>query len=769
MMHNSLLIEERLRITNQHALHRSRRDPHRFVSRLDPSLQAAAGEIALHGSWRITGAAGGAAAPAALQDAVREAAQDLAGFLACFGVEVVDEADGSSDVHIRFTADDEVAEGAYRRVVSEDASVEIAAKDAKGIWAGLIDLERTLSLRGAPFLTLGSIGRVPSWETQISQAPFGSNYLVPDLSDSCLSDDAFRMLAHAGINGMTIYGDWLLYVKSSIFPELNAEDYERHIAVLRDASERAARFGVSLFYVPVSPKLLADHPLFLRCPSARGAKLHPGIAAEPKTIHNLCSTDPDVLAFHAETMERLFREVPLLGGLILIIGGESYYHCYMRPDRRALTRGEKTNCPCCLASSPEEVVAGLLKATADAVHSVKPEAPVMAWPYSATGWSGDPAQLRLIETMEERIALLTTIDKDQWAQKEYYTKHIWDYSVDYTGPADNIVKQAEVLDQRGMDLYIKTETALGLEFIQFPYIPCLQRLAEKWSRVKELRPEGVLQSWMFFGMWGSRAEELGWWASWYPERSADEVIAAIAERDFGANASALVEAWASCSEAIGRLPYIPMYFTGPEFIGPAHPLYAADELPGRETFEALLYYLQENEETFSDTVNEVRHLLVLEEIPHRHIEEAMRADPGYDYWPLLLAEYALARDHAKQAWETVKDLKAAEGGAEQERLQEEQWLLELLYRTLETTSSTYAFLELKARYREAGDEAALRRMLSIMAREAENARSARIIYEHAPWLDLALRLDGHYPSSLGMIDAKIRLMEEELRSLGTGG
>lgn len=748
MMHNSLLIRERLEETNNSELHKNRRDAHRACRRLDIQGKLSDGEFELDGTWSVV-------AEGKPISGMEEARADLEDFFIRSGMSI-----GDSLNSVALRIEDDIPIGAFRRSV-KPGNLVIAASDMQGLWAGIVYLEKELAVRQAPVLTAGTIERSSPWKAQISQAPFGSNYLVPDLSDRYLSDDAFRLLAHSGINGMTIYGDWLLYVNSDTYPELNCPEYASNIRMLKEAALRARKYGIRLFYVPVGPKLVYNHPLFERVPQARGARIHVGLKPDAAIIHNLCSSHPETLAFHGEVMANLFKEVPELGGLILIIGGESYYHCYMRPDKTNLAADQKTNCPQCALHRPEVVVNGLLKATADAVRLQKPNAWIMAWPYSATIWSCDQAQIELLRETDPQLALLSTIDKDQWAQKDGYQKLIWDYSVDYTGPADNLMDQSQTLADRKMELFVKTETAIGLECIHYPYFPSLPRHAEKWRNVAAMKPAGVLQSWMFFGMWGSRAEEIGWWTAWHSESGTEEVIASIAARDFGPLAADMVKVWELLSEAASHFPCIPPYFTGPEFIGPAHPLLFGDEAEKRKAFTALLYYLQENEQTFSDTVNEVTHSMIVEEVPYEHIRSVMRADDGSDCWPFFMSEYECALKISREAFEHLNRLQLPENAVIQASFHEEKYLCEFIYRTFESIVNTYKFLDLKAK----GDLAG---MVEIAEQELLNARMSRSIFVACPWLDLSLRVDGKYPSSLKMIDEKIAIMTQEIMEIGSG-
>ncbi len=671
MMHNSLLIRDILRSRNHDSMAIGRRDPHRGV-RIDHARHPEVGEVALEGTWCLS-----AVAPEAVAKAL---VNDVSDFLEHVGVDV-DPFRGQS---MEFRLDDDLPSGGFWMQV-DPGHIQIAGGGAAGLWAGAVYVEREMTARCAAIVPLGLVQRTPQWEAQISQAPFGSNYLVPDLTEEFLGDDAFRLLIHYGCTGMSIYGDWLCYVSSERIAELNHPDYDANMAALNNAVARAGAYGVRLYYVAVSPKLPPDHPAWIHHPALRGSKVDPGPLRGQRTadIYCLCSSSPESLAFHGEVMANLFRQVPDLGGLILIVGGESYYHCFMRPDKQELGPEVRTNCPVCAQRNPEAVVSELLRVTATAVHGESPQAAVMAWPYSAW-WSSDPVQLQLLDALPSEVTWLTTVDKDQQYNKGSYQKKIWDYSIDYTGPSDRARIQAQRCHDRNLPLAIKTETALGLECIQFPYMPALDRLYRKWMAVRSLRPQIVLQSWMFFGMWGSRAEELGWWVTWHPEMSPQEVLRTLAIRDFGADAEAFLGSWSKISEAVGHLPYIGPYFSGPEFLGPAHPLVWDSHDPALQQFYANLYYLQEHEATFAPTLTVVRHPIYYGDLPEDHLSMAM-STPSVDRWSIIIGELDRAVECACEGWNAIAKVEMGGDRSSAQMVREEQLLTELVYRTLVTT------------------------------------------------------------------------------------
>ncbi len=734
-MHNSLYLRDLLRRTNSDPLRLDRRDPHRSVA-ADPAARPGPGEFRLRGRWVIDGSA----AP----DINTLVAADLGDFLRRMGVDTSPA--GARRIAVALCPS--LAPRACRLQCHPDG-ITVAGGDRAGLWAGIAWLEWEMRARRGPILPSGVFTFEAAWPVQISQGPWGGNYSVPDFAPAYLSDDAFRLYAHFGVNNMMIYGDLLCYADSAILPALHHPDAARNLEVLADAARRAARYGVQFSYVVVGPKLRPTHPVFAHHPTALGS----GVDFGSGPMHCLCSRDAGVRAFYDETITRLFTAVPELAGLVCIVGGESLYHCRMWQGRRGFLP-----CPRCQPLPQAEVIGDLLGILHAAVTAAQPAAYVAAWAYTVHGWD-DPTREAFVRALPAGVALYHHIDKDQQLKKDGYTKHIWDYSVDYTGPCDDIRRLAPLAKDGGNPLFVKTETGIGLEVFQFPYVPGLQRLAEKWQHVRDLAPDGVQQSWLFFGMCGSRAEELGRWAAYRPDMSADAFLRAMAVRDVGpAAAEAVIAAWAHVSAALGHLPAIvlgPNYYVGPSFLGPAHPLVPAEGDPVPEVFDGYLYYLQELEETFSrKTIDAARQCLVMRALPDTTAALGIIPDDGADGWEIVVREYAAAAREAEAAWRLLLDAAPRAATAMDARnLREETLLTELLYRTFLTGERTIRFL----RARRAGDRDEMRRLALL---ERDNARAAIPIYAGAPWLDLAERTDGAFSRCEEMLKAKIAWIEE---------
>ena len=388
------------------------------------------------------------------------------------------------------------------------------------------------------------------------------------------------------------------------------------------------------------------------------------------------------------------------------------------------------------------MLARILGGIREAVREQSPAAYVAAWPYTTSGWEY-PDRLEFIRCLPPDVGFMLSIEKDQAYRKDGYIKAIWDYSVDYTGPADPMVTCAALCREVNRPLVVKTETGIGLEVIQFPYVPAMQRLARKWEGVRGLSPFAVHQSWLFFGMFNSRAEELGLWAAYAAELPVDVLLRRLAERDFGpAAAPTVVEAWAHMSESMGRLPVLQLnhYYVGPSFIGPCHPLVPEKGMKLSPVFDGQLFYLQEGGSRPSAPDISVRR----EPVWPSTISVPAAACPGrcparcVPPEGIIRDEYGLAAEAALRALDCLHRAgPLCATAADRDQLREETLLTEAVYRTNRACWNTARWLGA----RNAGAVAAMR---EAALDERENARSAIRMYAAAPWLEFNRRLDGAY-------------------------
>jgi hypothetical protein len=494
--------------------------------------------------------------------------------------------------------------------------LRIAAGRPEGVRAGVVRLVNEMGLRRAPIAALGVRDFQPRQRVRVGRVPLLGSY---------------RDVVFQGNNGVIIgYTNLYTVSQSEIIPELTALREPALIERVRDNVRAAHQYGLRT-YLHINTRLFdADSPLFTAHPALRGAKLHFHWPHQ----YVLCSEHPAVRAYLEESLEELVRTTHL-DGVMLIIGGEEFYHCFMRaidtdaegafshqPAPPLHTKG-RTNCARCDALGADAVVANLVNRLAAGAARANPIAEVVAWPYSASFfWSPDNTQAGFIQRMGSGTALLTEPEKEALIEKPGgIRKSLWDYSIDLIEPGDRARAQLELAKRAGIPLYFKSDHEHAYEASRLPYIPCVDRW---WDRSAALVDSGADGSWVFSYVYrpsfGSTGTRIAQWLWWDPVPDKEETLQQLARSIAGTRGGPhLRNVWQLVSDAVGRDPgFVSEYFHGPSFLGPEHPMLADPdaELPdvffvrrsrtNRPVFDD---YPRGNVEVFATTYGQMRQLL----------------------------------------------------------------------------------------------------------------------------------------------------------------
>src|SRR5262249_25095188 len=144
-------------------------------------------------------------------------------------------------------------------------------------------------------------------------------------------------------------------------------------------------------------------------------------------------------------------------------------------------------CERCWPRETEDTVAEFVGVIDSAVRRAKPSAFTATWSYTNNGWERTD-RVELVKRLPAGTPVMHHIDKDHWEQKAGYKKHLWDYSLGFSGIADSLKPVAETASQVGRKLIVKSETGVGVEVMQLPYVPAMQHLCDKWKSVRSLSP-----------------------------------------------------------------------------------------------------------------------------------------------------------------------------------------------------------------------------------------------------------------------------------------
>jgi len=404
---------------------------------------------------------------------------------------------------------------------------------------------------------------------------------------------SYRDLVFMGFNGVIIsptdrasatpFG---ALSSSQAIPELTTLHDPELVRRMAEKAREARRYGLKTFvsfsrwdFYP------ADAPIFQHHPELRGAEAHHHMD-RPPAGHLLCTESPLMQRYLAESVRGMFTEIPLDGALI-IVGGEEFPHCFMRPAGAAPGH---TNCPRCEVVGPDQTVANLCNGMARAAREANPTAVIVAWPYSAKFfWAPEDDQVGFMRRLLPGTAVLTEVEKEEVLEKaDGVRKDLWDYSIDLTGLSGRAKRQTAACKEAGAAVYLKSEPELAFEAAGLPYIPCMDRW---FDRAEALAASGADGAWViawFLPNHGTTSAEVNKYAFWNPAPDRDTLLDQLARRIAGSAPAAahLRAAWRRVSAAVAWSPELPPYFVGPYYLGPVHPLCAEPDAPLPEAFQA---------------------------------------------------------------------------------------------------------------------------------------------------------------------------------------
>ncbi len=458
--------------------------------------------------------------------------------------------------------------------VEQDA-VTVHGHDAPGLRDGIARLVDLMGLRQAPILKMGRQVYKPRSKVRLGTVPWLGS---------------LRDLVFMGFNATWVTGGDLYRLSTSdAILELKDRQKPGSLDALAKSVEAARRYGLKTYsHVHTKQKFPKDHPVFKAHPDMRGA-----LTWKADGEYVLCTEHPVVRRFLTESIADLFKAAPELDGIVIIIGGEGFYHCYMRSFG---TPKGRTNCKRCDKLGADIVVANLCNALAETARKFNPDAEVIAWPYSAEHvWSADRAQSGLIARLAPGTGIFTEIEKDEYVAKpDGVNKHLWDYSIDLIGPGQRAKDQVAACRAAGIPIYMKSEPELGFEAPRLPHIPCMDRWADRANALVECGADGAWVFPAFRPCYGTIAAEVSKFFWWDPAPEKEELLQEFAARIAGDKAGPHVrQAWKHVSDAIAWSPELPSYYRGPYYLGPAQPMCADPDAKVPDTFYGYYFFMAE--------------------------------------------------------------------------------------------------------------------------------------------------------------------------------
>lgn len=462
----------------------------------------------------------------------------------------------------------------YRLRINE-AGCKLGANDTEGIRRGLVWIEDELLRRGGPFLPRGRFTRQPLIRTRISRCFYGPINRPPKCKDELADevdyypDEYLNRLAHEGVNGLWLTIHFFNTVPSKIIPEYGRNAGPR-LAKLRRVVQKCGRYGIKIYPFCIEPAAFT----WPQPEIAAAAAAHPDLKGHQNAF---CTSTEKGQAYLEEATRTLFSEVPGLGGLMVIPVGERFTHCYsgaIPQGGSSFVATTPNTCPRCSRRRPWAVLADTLAGLARGMQSVDAEAELIAWPYGQSICWGAEKTVEAAGHIPANVILQHNFETGGGQLQLRKWRPTWDYWLSYVGPSSLFRDCAKAARRQGIRISAKLQVSCSHEVATTQVVPAPGILYQKYRRMHRLGVSAAMHSW-YFGAYPSLMTQAAGLLSFapFPARERDFLLA-LAQRDWGRHAAAIVKAWQCFQQGYSQYPTAHIFgYFGPMHDGPVWPLH----------------------------------------------------------------------------------------------------------------------------------------------------------------------------------------------------
>jgi hypothetical protein len=369
-------------------------------------------------------------------------------------------------------------------------------------------------------------------------------------------DGYLEKLAACGVNGVWIQAVLNSLAPSKSFPEFGAGS-ETRLRNLNALVERAARFGVKVWLYLNEPRAMAPD-FFAKHPEIRGSS--------SGGLHAMCTSVPAVREWIADSLARVVRHVPALGGFFSITMSENHTNCFSHGGAWGTGAPNAGDCPRCQERKSWDAIGELIQTMRDGVRRESATVDLIVWDW---GW-GDALAAHLIPLLPRDVRFQSISEWQKPVDRGGVKTAVGEYSISVTGPGPRASRNWALARERGLSTVAKVQFNNTWEISAVPYIPVPHLILEHCAGLAKAGISGLMLSWTCGGYPSPNLEAA---QAYYtdPRPSHDEILTAVAERRYGAAAAPrVVEAWRRFSEAFREFPYGVAIYTIPTQHGPAN-------------------------------------------------------------------------------------------------------------------------------------------------------------------------------------------------------
>ena len=405
------------------------------------------------------------------------------------------------------TVEDKTLKSESFRVEIQPENCRIIAGDVEGIRRGIFHLEdEMLRLRG-PFLPLGKFERSPFIQRRISRCCFAPTKHAPKMHDELMDDVNYypdqylNRMAHEGVNGF-----WLTVmefrdlVATSFTPEAG-KDAGKRLDKLRRTVAQCLRYGIRTYIFTIEPRSWGNQPPYYfdinvleHYPELGGVRMGNNVL--------FCPSSKTAQQYLYQAVNKIFKEVPELGGMINISHGERSTTCLSAVSAISQYEG-LIHCPRCSHKKPWEILYASLSAMEQGMHDAAPDAELISWLYMPQPQrfnTGDNYSLGdwvyEIPAHTPKGVILQFNFESGVSRTEFGKLLVGgDYWISNPGPSSRFSRIAEIARENGTKVSAKLQTGNSHELSTVPFIPVPSLPYRQFSAMRNLGVTHTMLCW----------------------------------------------------------------------------------------------------------------------------------------------------------------------------------------------------------------------------------------------------------------------------------
>jgi len=457
---------------------------------------------------------------------------------------------------------------AWRRSVS-DGEIVVEAADSEGIRRAVYMFIDDCAALSEPFFPFGTVEKTPWLRNRISRCFFGPIKRPPFNHDELLDDvdyypDAYLdRLASEGVNGLWLTGAWRELAHTDFFPD--DPKREQRLEKLRKTVVKCLKYGIKIWLFCIDPRAWGtdnEYP----------DELADAVARERLVgLYGFCPAGKNAERYLFQAPNSIFREVPGLGGMMMISLGERFTTCLTQ----ALHRNRGLPCADKCGLNEAQVLSKTLSPIRDGIRAAAPDAELLSWLY-IPHMSGIPPWVCELPSELNGDGISMAFNFESGCVKNQLGKNVigGDYWLSCAGPSDRF--RIFAANAKGhCEFAAKLQVGCSHECATIPFMPVPAQLYRKYREMYKLGVGSVIQCWYFGNYPGTMNKAAGLLA--YEDFKDDEqsFLTRLAAPEWGAaDAPEVAGAWMKFSEAFRNYPMdIQFQYYGPMHDGPMWPLY----------------------------------------------------------------------------------------------------------------------------------------------------------------------------------------------------